>query len=93
MSDEERVIALTDQLLRDFADGPRNDFYGAQFDMAYCLKLAPDAFASRLVLDTLSLARIVVPAAASHGLANLAPALGLLHERPHRALPDAAATA
>ena len=28
-----QVIALTDDLLRDYADGPRQDFYGAQFDM------------------------------------------------------------
>ena len=33
MTDEEQVIALTDELLRDYADGPRQDFYGAQFDM------------------------------------------------------------
>ena len=32
MTDEERVIVLTDQLLRDYADAPSRDFYGAQFD-------------------------------------------------------------
>ena len=32
MTDEDRVIALTDQLLRDYADAPPHDFYGAQFD-------------------------------------------------------------
>ena len=33
MDDEQRVIGLTDQLVREHADGPRVDFYGAQFDM------------------------------------------------------------
>jgi alkylation response protein AidB-like acyl-CoA dehydrogenase len=30
---EERVIELTDQLVREHGDGPLKDFYGAQFDM------------------------------------------------------------
>jgi alkylation response protein AidB-like acyl-CoA dehydrogenase len=33
MSDEDRVTALTDQLVHDYGDGPLHDFYGAQFDM------------------------------------------------------------
>jgi predicted DnaQ family exonuclease/DinG family helicase len=102
----QRLTGLTDDDLRDqvtsteavaqladFSEGATLVAHGAQFDMAYCLKLAPDAFASRPVLDTLSIARIVAPAAPSHGLSNLAKVLGFVHERPHRALPDAAATA
>jgi len=102
----QRLTGLTDDDLRDqvspteavaqladFSAGAMLVAHGAQFDMAYCMKLAPDAFASRPVLDTLTIARIVVPAAPSHGLGNLAALLGVLHERPHRALPDAAATA
>lgn len=44
------------------------------------------------ILDTLDVARILMPAAASHSLPVLAAELGLDQPRPHRALDDADAT-
>jgi ATP-dependent DNA helicase DinG len=44
------------------------------------------------ILDTLDVARILLPAAGSHSLPALASELGLQQARPHRALDDADAT-
>src|SRR5262245_6502668 len=44
------------------------------------------------ILDTLDIARILMPGAASHSLPVLAAELGLDQPRPHRALDDADAT-
>ena len=44
------------------------------------------------ILDTLDVARILMPAAASHSLPLLATELGFSQPRPHRALDDADAT-
>jgi predicted DnaQ family exonuclease/DinG family helicase len=44
------------------------------------------------ILDTLDLARILMPAAPSHSLPLLATELGFAQPRPHRALDDAEAT-
>ena len=44
------------------------------------------------ILDTLDVARILIPAAASHSLPLLAVELGFSQPRPHRALDDADAT-
>ena len=44
------------------------------------------------ILDTLDIARILLPGAASHSLPLLAAELGFLQPRPHRALDDADAT-
>jgi len=44
------------------------------------------------ILDTLDIARILMPGAASHSLPVLAAELGLAQPRPHRALDDADAT-
>ena len=44
------------------------------------------------ILDTLDVARILMPAAASHSLPLLATELGFGQPRPHRALDDADAT-
>ena len=46
----------------------------------------------REILDTLDIARILLPAAQSHSLPVLATELGLAQPRPHRALDDADAT-
>jgi len=46
----------------------------------------------REILDTLDVARILMPGAASHSLPVLAAELGLDQPRPHRALDDADAT-
>jgi predicted DnaQ family exonuclease/DinG family helicase len=78
--------------LADFCADAELIAHGAGFDIAYCASLAPDAFAHRRVLDTLELARILMPTAASHSLPLLSLALGIEHLRPHRALSDASAT-
>ena len=46
----------------------------------------------REILDTLDIARILMPVAPSHSLPVLAAELGLAQPRPHRALDDADAT-
>src|SRR2546430_5370181 len=48
--------------------------------------------ADQEILDTLDIARILMPDAASHSLPLLAVELGLEQPRPHRALDDADAT-
>jgi Rad3-related DNA helicase/DNA polymerase III epsilon subunit-like protein len=78
--------------LADFCDGAELIAHGAGFDVTFCAGLAPDAFARRRVLDTLELARILLPTAPSHSLPLLSAALGIEHRRPHRALSDASAT-
>jgi predicted DnaQ family exonuclease/DinG family helicase len=78
--------------LADFCDGAELVAHGAGFDVTFCAGLAPAAFARRRVLDTLELARIVLPTAASHSLPLLSTALDIEHHRPHRALSDASAT-
>ena len=80
-------------VLADFAEGGTLIAHGAGFDMAFCAALVPSAFAGRDVVDTLELARILLPAADSHSLPRLSGALEIPHDRPHRALSDAAATA
>src|SRR5262249_5165795 len=47
---------------------------------------------NREILDTLDVARILMPGAASHSLPVLAAELSLDQPRPHRALDDADAT-
>jgi predicted DnaQ family exonuclease/DinG family helicase len=103
----QRLTGLTDRDVRgapsppeamaqfaDFCDGARLVAHGGAFDMAFCAALVPQAFGgSRTVFDTLDLARILLPAAASHSLPLLSEALEIVHDRPHRALSDAEATA
>lgn len=78
--------------LAEFCDGARLIAHGAAFDLAFCAALVPSAFAGRTVLDTLELARILLPLASSHSLPLLAAALSIEHIRPHRADSDAEAT-
>jgi Rad3-related DNA helicase/DNA polymerase III epsilon subunit-like protein len=78
--------------LADFCAGAELIAHGAGFDVTFCAGLVPDAFAHRRVLDTLELARILLPTAESHSLPLLSAALGIEHRRPHRALSDASAT-
>jgi DNA polymerase-3 subunit epsilon/ATP-dependent DNA helicase DinG len=78
--------------LAEFADGAELVGHGAAFDLAFCALLLPATFGRREALDTLELARILLPLAPSHNLGALARLLGLRHERPHRALSDAQAT-
>jgi ATP-dependent DNA helicase DinG len=77
----------------DFCDGAKLIAHGAGFDLGFCAAQVPQAFDGRPVLDTLELARILLPLEASHSLPLLSRALTIEHDRPHRALSDARATA
>ncbi|MBV9526341.1 MAG: DEAD/DEAH box helicase family protein, partial [Candidatus Dormibacteraeota bacterium] len=78
--------------LADFCEGAALVLHGGAFDLQFCRALVPEAFAGRMVFDTLELARILLPSAASHGLPALSRMRGLRHDRPHRALSDAETT-
>ncbi len=79
--------------LAGFCEGAELVGHGSAFDLAFCAQLVPASFGRREAFDTLELARILLPVAGSHNLGALARLLGLRHERPHRALSDAQATA
>jgi predicted DnaQ family exonuclease/DinG family helicase len=66
--------------------------HGGTFDLLFLRSLLSDSFGSRLIFDTLDLARILLPTFESHSLPLLSRRLGITHERPHRALSDAQAT-
>ena len=78
--------------LLDFTAGATVVAHGAQFDLGYCRNVISDAFVQQVVFDTLELARLLLPTAASHSLPLLSTALGIVHDHPHRALSDADAT-
>lgn len=78
--------------LADFCEGAELVAHGAGFDIGFCAGLVPAAFAGRRVFDSLELARVLLPTAASHSLPLLSAALDIEHARPHRALSDASAT-
>ena len=102
----QRLTGLSDRDLRgapspqeamaqfaDFCAGARLVAHGGMFDMAFCSALVPQAFGTgRAVFDTLDLARILLPLAASHSLPLLSGQLEIAHDRPHRALSDAETT-
>jgi DNA polymerase-3 subunit epsilon/ATP-dependent DNA helicase DinG len=79
--------------LAEFCEGADLVGHGTGFDLAFCSQLLPDTFGRREAMDTLELGRILLPLAGSHNLGALGRQLGLHHERPHRALSDAQATA
>ncbi|MHB1939934.1 MAG: helicase C-terminal domain-containing protein [Candidatus Dormibacteria bacterium] len=78
--------------LADFARGAVLVGHGVSFDLAFCSAVLPAEFAQRPAVDTSELARILLPRAPSHSLEQLGRALGLVHDRPHRALSDADTT-
>jgi len=78
--------------LAEFADGTTLVAHSAAFDLGFCAAIRPDVFRHWACVDTLELSRIVLPAAPSHSLGELALRLELGHDRPHRALSDADAT-
>jgi DNA polymerase III epsilon subunit-like protein len=66
----------------------------APFDGAFLKARLPEGLWKRhTLLCTRKLARALVPEAKSRSLASLCPLLGIHNRRPHRALPDAEATA
>ena len=77
--------------LADFIRGRQPVGHGARLDVEFLS--ANGAWADDLeILDTLDVARILLPSAASHSLPLLATELGFSQPRPHRALDDADAT-
>jgi DNA polymerase III epsilon subunit family exonuclease len=62
--------------------------HNASFEAGF-LRAATGQHFSAEILDSLELARIVLPEAPSHALGKLAAGLGLEHERLHRAAADA----
>ncbi|MDQ6899584.1 MAG: exonuclease domain-containing protein, partial [Candidatus Dormibacteraeota bacterium] len=83
--------ALALDRLRGFLAGRIPVAHGGGFDLSFLRQNGawPD---EQEVLDTLDLARILLPGVASHSLPRLAADLGLDQPRPHRALDDADAT-
>ncbi len=77
--------------LAEFLRGRQPVGHGAELDILF-LRAAGLWPAELDLVDTLHLARILMPNAASHSLPMLAAELGLEQPRPHRALDDADAT-
>jgi len=79
------------ETLRRFLEGRQAVGHGAALDVDF-MSAAGLWEAGRELVDTLHIARILLPQAASHSLPLLAAELGLEQPRPHRALDDADAT-
>ena len=77
--------------LINFIGGRQPVGHGARLDLEF-LTASGLWDAESDILDTLDVARILMPAAASHSLPLLAIELGFSQPRPHRALDDADAT-
>src|ERR1700687_2978362 len=92
--EELRGAAPPEAALRELADfirGRQPVGHGARLDVDF-LTSACLWDPAQEILDTLDVARIVLPAAASHSLPLLAVEMGFSQPRPHRALDDADAT-
>ena len=92
--EELRGAANPDDALRrlaDFLRGRQPVGHGARLDVEF-LEAAGLWDGSQQVLDTLDIARILLPAAGSHSLPLLSTEMGFIQPRPHRALDDADAT-
>jgi len=92
--EELRGAASPDIALRELADflrGRQPVGHGARLDVDF-LAAAGLWDPSTEILDTLDVARILLPSAASHSLPLLAMEMGFNQPRPHRALDDADAT-
>jgi DNA polymerase III subunit epsilon len=79
------------RLLSDFVRGRQPVGHGARLDVEF-LEAAGLWDGSQEILDTLDIARILLPTAGSHSLPLLSSELGFTQPRPHRALDDADAT-
>src|ERR1700687_2972567 len=91
---ELRGAASAESALRELADflhGRQPVGHGARLDVDF-LAAAGLWDPSTEILDTLDVARILLPSAASHSLPLLATEMGFNQPRPHRALDDADAT-
>jgi predicted DnaQ family exonuclease/DinG family helicase len=77
--------------LSEFVRGRQPVGHGARLDVDF---LASAGFwePEQQILDTLDIARILLPAAGSHSLPLLSTEMGFTQPRPHRALDDADAT-
>ena len=92
--EELRGAASAESALRELADflrGRQPVGHGARLDVDF-LAAAGLWDPATEILDTLDLARILLPSAASHSLPLLATEMGFNQPRPHRALDDADAT-
>ena len=92
--EELRGAASAESALRELADflrGRQPVGHGARLDVDF-LAAAGLWDPAMEILDTLDVARILLPSAASHSLPLLALELGFTQPRPHRALDDADAT-
>src|SRR5437667_3283105 len=92
--EELRGAANPDDALRrlaDFLRGRQPVGHGARLDVEF-LEAAGLWDGSQQVLDTLDIARILLPTAGSHSLPLLSTEMGITQPRPHRALDDADAT-
>src|SRR6184192_1289949 len=83
--------ALALRELAEFLRGRQPVGHGARLDVEF-LEAAGLWDESQEILDTLDLARILLPGAGSHSLPLLATEMGFHQPRPHRALDDADAT-
>lgn len=77
--------------LSEFLRGRQPVGHGARLDVDF-LAAAGLWNPTQEILDTLDVARILLPSAASHSLPLLATEMGFNQPRPHRALDDADAT-
>jgi predicted DnaQ family exonuclease/DinG family helicase len=92
--EELRGAASPEVALRELAEflrGRQPVGHGARLDVDF-LTAAGLWDPTQEILDTLDVARILLPAAASHSLPLLAVEMGFSQPRPHRALDDADAT-
>jgi predicted DnaQ family exonuclease/DinG family helicase len=92
--EELRGAASAESALRELADflqGRQPVGHGARLDVDF-LAAAGLWDPAIEILDTLDVARILLPSAASHSLPLLASEMGFNQPRPHRALDDADAT-
>jgi ATP-dependent DNA helicase DinG len=92
--EELRGAASAESALRELADflqGRQPVGHGARLDVDF-LAAAGLWDPAAEILDTLDVARILLPAAPSHSLPLLATEMGFNQPRPHRALDDADAT-
>lgn len=92
--EELRGAARPDAALRELSEflrGRQPVGHGARLDVDF-LTSAGFWDAEQQILDTLDIARILLPAAGSHSLPLLSTEMGFTQPRPHRALDDADAT-